>query len=148
MKPLPIRWQRLVGPEGTTCDRCGGTYDEMLRAMDSLRASLVPLGIEPVIESVAMDEAAFRADPSQSNRIWIAGRPMEEWLDARVGSSPCCSVCGDAECRTLSVAGITHETIPQELFLEAACRAASTLLVEEAGARRSPAALAAAGKMA
>jgi hypothetical protein len=99
MKSLPIRWQRLVGPEGTTCERCGGTYDQMIRAMESLRASLIPLGIEPVVESVAMDEATFKADPSQSNRIWIAGRPMEEWLEARVGSSPCCSVCGDAERR-------------------------------------------------
>ena len=148
MRPLPIRWQRLVSAEGTTCDRCGGTYEEMMRAMDSLRASLLPLGMEPVIEIVAMDEATFKADPSQSNRIWIAGRPMEEWLDARVGSSPCCSVCGDAECRTLSVAGITHETIPHELFLEAACRAAAALLVDGAGARRSPPAPAAARKSA
>ena len=137
MKSLPIRWQRLVSPEGTTCDRCGGTYDQMARAMQSLRASLAPLGIKPVLETVAMDEAKFKADPSQSNRIWIAGRPMEEWLDARVGSSPCCSVCGDAECRTVSVAGVTYETIPQELFLEAACRAASALLVDGAGARVS-----------
>jgi hypothetical protein len=126
-----------VSPEGTTCDRCGGTYEQMAQAVESLRASLAPLGIEPVIESVAMDEATFKADPSQSNRIWIAGRPMEEWLDARVGSSPCCSECGDSECRTLSVAGITHETIPQDLFLEAACRAASALLVDGAGARMS-----------
>lgn len=128
MKPLPIVWQRLVSPQGKTCDRCGATHQEVRRAIAKLKRSLRPLGIEPRLEVREIDEKSFKADPGESNRIWIAGRPMEEWLGASVGSSPCCSVCGTAECRTLEVEGATFETIPEELFLKAALRASSELL--------------------
>lgn len=53
---------------------------------------------------------------------------MEEWLGARVGSSRCCSVCGDSECRTVEVAGATFEAIPEKLFLKAALLASAQLL--------------------
>lgn len=128
MKPLPIVWQRLVSPEGKTCDRCSATYQEMQRAIEKLKQSLRPLGIEPNLEIREIDEKSFKADPSESNRIWIAGRPMEEWLDASVGSSRCCSVCGTSECRTVEVEGMTFEAIPEKLFLKAALAAASQLL--------------------
>src|SRR5512139_894923 len=128
MKALPILWQRLTNREGKTCDRCSATQREMDRAMETLRESLRPLGIEPRLETRAIDEKSFKANPSESNRIWIAGRPMEEWLGASVGSSPCCSVCGTSECRTVEVEGTTFETIPEKLFLQAALVAASQLL--------------------
>jgi len=128
MKPLPILWQRLVSAEGKTCDRCGATYQEMERAIAKLRQSLRPLDIEPRLEIREMDERSFKANPSESNRIWVAGRPMEDWLGARVGSSPCCSVCGTSECRTVEVEGTTFETIPEKLFLRASLVAASQLL--------------------
>lgn len=54
MKPLPILWKRLVSPEGKTCDRC--TYQEMQRAIEKLKQSLRPLGIEPSIEIREMNE--------------------------------------------------------------------------------------------
>ena len=128
MKPLPILWKRLVSPEGKTCDRCNATYQEMQRAIEKLNQSLRPLGIEPSLEIREIDEESFKADPSESNRIWIAGRPMEEWLGANVGTSRCCSVCGTSECRTVEVEGTTFETIPEKLFLKAALVAASQLL--------------------
>lgn len=128
MKSLPIIWQRLVSPEGKTCDRCSATYQEMQRAIEKLKQSLRPLGIEPSLEIREIDEKSFKADPSESNRIWIAGRPMEEWLGASVGKSRCCSVCGTSECRTVEVEGATFETIPEKLFLKAALVAASQLL--------------------
>lgn len=128
MKPLPILWQRLVSPEGKTCDRCSATYQQMERAIAKLRQSLQPLGIEPSIEIREIDHRSFKANPSESNRIWIAGKPMEEWLGASVGSSPCCSVCGTSECRTVEVEGTTFETIPENLFLKAALVASSQLL--------------------
>ena len=128
MKLLPILWQRLVSSEGKTCDRCNATYQEMQRAVEKLRQSLRPLGIEPSLEIRDIDERTFKANPSESNRIWIAGKPMEEWLGARVGSSPCCSVCGTSECRTVEVKGTTFETIPEKLFLKAALLASSQLL--------------------
>ncbi|MDN0084949.1 DUF2703 domain-containing protein [Crenobacter sp. SG2305] len=128
MKQLPILWQRLVSDEGKTCDRCNATYLEMQRAIDTLRQSLLPLGIEPILDIKQLDEKSFKAEPSESNRIWIAGRPMEEWLGASVGSSPCCSVCGTSECRTVELDGIAFETIPATLFLKAALVAASQLI--------------------
>lgn len=128
MKSLPIIWQRLVSPEGKTCDRCSATYKEMQRAVGKLKEAFRPLGIEPSLEIREIDEESFRANPSESNRIWIAGRPMEEWLGARVGSSPCCSVCGGTPCRTVEMGGSTFETIPEEIFLKAALIAASQLL--------------------
>jgi len=127
MTPLPILWQRLVSPEGKTCERCDATHREMLRAIEKLRHSLRPLDMEPRLEIREMDERSFRSNPSESNRIWIAGRPMEEWLGASVGSSPCCSVCGTSECRTVEVEGASFETIPEALFLKAALIAAAEL---------------------
>ena len=53
---------------------------------------------------------------------------MEEWLDATVRSSPCWSVCGESECRTVTVRGTTFEAIPERLILRAALRASSELL--------------------
>ena len=131
MKQLHILWQRLVSSKGMTCDRCGATYLEMQRAVEKLKDSLSPLGIEPRLEIREIDEGSFRENPSESNRIWIAGKPMEEWLGATVGSSPCCSVCGTSECRTVKVDGTTFETIPEKLFLKAALIASSQLLSAE-----------------
>lgn len=128
MKSLPIVWQRLVSSDGKTCDRCNATYQEIQRAVSKLKEALRPLGIEPSLEIREIGEKSFKATPSESNRIWIAGRPMEEWLGATVGSSRCCSVCGDSECRTVEVGGMRFEAIPEKLFLKAALIASSQLL--------------------
>jgi Domain of unknown function (DUF2703) len=128
MQSLPIVWQRLVSRDGKTCDRCSATHQEMQRAMGKLKEVLGPLGIEPALEIREMDERTFKANPSESNRIWIAGRAMEDWLGASVGSSRCCSVCGESECRTLEVGAATFEAIPENLFLKAALVAASQML--------------------
>lgn len=127
MTPLPIRWKRLV-KEGETCPRCGSTQQNVVGAVAKLEAALRPLGIEPVLETQAIDEAVFQADPSESNRIWIAGKPLEEWLGARVGASKCCTVCGDLPCRTMELDGSSHEVIPEDLIIRAAMMAASGLI--------------------
>jgi len=128
MKSLPIIWQRLVSPDGKTCDRCDATYQEIQRAVGKLKEVLRPLGLEPTLETREIDKESFKTNPSESNRVWIAGRPMEEWLGARIGSSRCCSVCGDAECRTVEVGGTVFEAVPEKLFLKAALVAAAHLL--------------------
>ncbi len=128
MKSLPITWKRLVNSKGETCVRCGATYQEMQRAMSKLKQALNPLEIEPTLEVETLDETSFKANPSESNRIWIAGKPMEEWLGASTGSSRCCSVCGDSPCRTVQVGGTTYETIPERLLIRAALLASSQLL--------------------
>lgn len=125
---LPIIWQRLVSAEGKTCDRCDATHQAIQRAVRTLKEALRPLGIEPTLETRAIDERSFKADPSESNRIWIAGRPVEDWLGANVGSSPCCSVCGESECRTMDFAGAIFEAIPEKLLLKAALIASAHVL--------------------
>lgn len=132
MRTLPIVWQRLVTSGGRTCERCDATHEQMLRAVRKLAKALHPVGIRPALEIRELDEASFRADPSQSNRVWISGRPLEEWLGGRVGDSRCCSVCGDSSCRTVEVGGTVYEAIPEALFLEAALVAAARLVARPA----------------
>jgi hypothetical protein len=125
MKTLPILWQRLVTPEGKTCMRCGGTQDAIVQSIPKLQEALRPLGMEPVLETREIDHADFKGMPSESNRIWIAGRSIEDWLNASVGKSTCCAACGGADCRTLEIGNETFETIPEQLILKAALLAAS-----------------------
>jgi hypothetical protein len=127
MKRMPIVWKRLV-KSGETCTRCGDTYRELEAAAAKLAVALRPLGIEPLFETQTIDEDAFKATPAESNRVWIAGKPVEEWLGADVGMSRCCSVCGDSDCRTLQVGGRTYEAIPEELFVKAGLMAASQMI--------------------
>ncbi|AKE91708.1 MULTISPECIES: DUF2703 domain-containing protein [Rhodococcus] len=127
MTALPIVWQRLVS-QGQTCRRCAGTGEQVQHAVGTLEQVLRPLGIAPQLEVRELDDAAFAANPAESNRIWIAGRPLEDWLDADVGSSRCCSVCGDSPCRTVALGPVTFEEIPERLIVKAALIAAASLL--------------------
>lgn len=129
MKPLTITWQRLV-KDGQTCDRGGGTQLEPRKAVDRLQSALAPLGLEPRLETRQIDEAAFQASPLQSNRISVAGVPMENRLDASVGASRCCAACGESDCRTVSVNDLTFEMIPAPLIVKAAPAAAAHLCAE------------------
>ena len=124
---MPIVWKRLV-KGGETCTRCGNTRHELEAAVAKLAASLRPLGIEPVLETQEIDEDSFKTNPSESNRVWIAGKPIEDWLNANVGMSRCCSVCGDSDCRTLEVGGRIYETIPEEQFIQAGLMAGSQIM--------------------
>lgn len=128
MTQLPILWQRLVNADGRTCRRCDATYQQLQSAVAKLRDVLRPLNIEPILELREIDERSFRNKPAESNRIWIAGKPVEEWLGASVGSSLCCPVCGDTPCRTMEVEGAVYEEIPEAVILKAALIAASGLI--------------------
>ena len=125
-KTLNITWERLVA-EGATCPRCGSTEAELDKAAALLRASLAPLGVAVMVEKREIALAAFQADPASSNRVWLNGRLLEDWLGGQAGQSPCCDVCGDEECRTVEVAGETHETIPADLIVRAGLAAAAAL---------------------
>ena len=134
MKPLLILWQRLVNSEGETCNRCSSTYGSLQSAVSKLELALAPLGIEPILKIKEIDPAAFKNDPYASNRIWIADRPLEEWLNAKVGSSRCCTVCGDSNCRTVEMAGEVYESIPEELIVRSSLLAAAQLLASKSDA--------------
>lgn len=124
---LVVVWQRLLA-EGETCPRCGTTQQAVRAAVDALTRALEPLGIRTRLEERALDQATFEGSPGESSRIWIAGRPLEDWLGASAGASQCCSVCGNNDCRTLEVDGSTFEAVPERLIVKAGLAAASSLV--------------------
>lgn len=138
MKSLPIVWQRLLS-DGQTCDRCASTHGALLAAVATLETVLAPLGLKPELELRALDATDFAADPSASNRIWIAGRPLEDWLGAGVGASRCCAVCGDQPCRTLELEGLSYEAVPADAVVKAALLAAASRVLPAQAEAVSPA---------
>jgi hypothetical protein len=143
-KTIEISWQRYVDDGGATCDRCSGTGAEIERARRILWESFAPEDIDVVMKQKALSADAVAADMSQSNRIWIAGRALEDWLGAEVGMSACGGCCGElacaggkadksgmASCRTLIHEGNTYEAIPADLIVKAGFMAASEMLGRE-----------------
>lgn len=129
MTELKIKWQRLVDDSGQTCNRCAGTGDEIQTAVEMLRQALAPLGISVITEISELSTAEFLKYPLESNRVWIAQRPLEDWLKAETGQSQCCGSCGDNECRTVTIGKQKFEVIPKELVLKAGLLAAAELVV-------------------
>jgi hypothetical protein len=125
---LVIQWQRLIIGKGETCPRCGDTEKSVAKARKKLSSALKPLGIKVVLEKSALGNEEFAANPAESNRIRLNGRPLEEILGAEVGSSPCWGACGDKECRTLTVDGQSFESIPSEMIIRAGLLVAADIL--------------------
>lgn len=125
---VTIRWQRLVGEQGGTCARCGGTETEVQQATTQLERSLAALGVTVSLEQRSLDADKFIRDVAASNRIWINDRPLEDWLGAEVGASNCTFCCTEAgaevECRTVVHDGRAFETIPASLIVRAGLMAA------------------------
>ncbi len=130
MKAITIRWKRLVDGEDRTCPRCGITGETVQSAVGKLKKSLAELGIEVILKMEALNFPMFSRDPLQSNRIWVGEKPLEEWVGASVGQSPCCGVCTDSECRTLIIGGNTFEEIPERLIIQAGLLAAAELFAD------------------
>jgi len=125
---LTLRWQRLVDASDKTCPRCASTEQEVQKAFAHLKTSLAPAGIQVALETERLDEAAFFKAPLESNRIWIDGRALEDWLSAQTASSSCTGCCAGAECRTVCVGGATYEAIPAALIVRAGFLAAGEAL--------------------
>ncbi len=130
MKKLKISWQRLV-TEGKTCPRCGGTEEELEKAVSNLKEALSSLGITVIFEKKELSVAEFKEDPLQSNMIIINDKSLENWINGKVGESQCCDVCGPTECRTTTIGGRTYEEIPAELIIKAGLIAASNIVGSE-----------------
>ena len=114
--------------EGETCPRCGITEEALRKSVSALEQSLVPLGIDMILEKEELSATEFKKDPLQSNRIWINNRSLEDWIEGRVGHSPCCDVCSTHECRTVEVQGRIYEENPAEIIIKAGLSAASELI--------------------
>ena len=128
MRTIRIVWQRLLSLQGQTCDRCAATELALQQAVETLQQVLAPLQIQVELHRQAMTLEQFNQDPQASNRIWIADQPLEEWLGASTGTSPCCSVCGDAACRTLECGNQSYDAIPPQLIIKAGLLAAAQRL--------------------
>jgi hypothetical protein len=120
---LVLRWQRLVDEEGQTCPRCGTTEVELEKAYNVLKDVCRALGVEIKLIKEPIKAEEFKGDPLRSNEIWINERRLEDYLGAETGSSLCCDICGDAECRTVVLEGQIYESIPSGLIIKAALRA-------------------------
>lgn len=135
MNTMTIKWQRLVGNTGQTCDRCGATQQQVRKAYALLHRSLAPLGINVVLQEKTLDRATTSKSLAESNRIWVAGKPLETWLCAKTGASACAScgpLCGGSvECRTLVVGGSVYESIPSALIVKAGLLAAADIVGAE-----------------
>lgn len=129
---LKIKWRRLIS-KGETCPRCGSTQEALIKAVRTLKRSLAPLGIKVILEKEELSVTEFKKDPLQSNRIWINNRLLEDWIEGKVGHSPCCNVCGPHDCRTVEVEGQIYETIPSEIIIKAALLAVSHLVNPRTG---------------
>ncbi|MGC8738989.1 MAG: DUF2703 domain-containing protein [Candidatus Hydrogenedens sp.] len=118
-KVVKIEWERLVSEE-ETCPRCRMTEEELEKAILQLQLLLNPRGIQVVLEKKEITPEQIQKNPLQSNRIIINGRLLEEYINAETGKSPCCSVCGPRDCRTVIINDKEiHEFIPVELIIKA-----------------------------
>lgn len=129
-KKLEITWQRLIS-DSKTCPRCGSTEKELEKAVKSLETSLAALDIQVKLKKEEISLSTFKKNPLESNRIWINGRALEEYLQGKTGESPCCDVCGPSDCRTITVEGSTYETVPSSLIVKAGLLATTELLNED-----------------
>ena len=128
MQTIRIVWQRLLSLQGQTCDRCAATELALQQAVETLQQVLAPLQIQVEFHRQALTLAQFNQGPQASNRIWIAEQPLEAWPGASTGTSPCCSVCGDAACRTLECGDRSYDAIPPQLIIKAGLLAAALQL--------------------
>ncbi len=124
---LHITWQRLVDDASATCPRCSDTGENLDAAVDILQPALSREGIHILVEKKRILPMVFNQNPLDSNRIFVEGKPLENWLHAETGQSPCCDACGDNECRTLIYEGNAYEDIPAKLIVLGILRAAKTI---------------------
>lgn len=123
---LRIKWQRVTS-HGETCERCRSTEEEIEAAVEKLETSLSALGMKVTLQKEKLSKEKFKNNPQESNRIFINGDPLEEWVNAETDQSECCEVCGENECRTVIVNGREYETIPSDLIVDAALQAVITM---------------------
>jgi len=124
MKTIEILWKHL-DVNGKTCDRCHRTGDEIRQFVDRLHEECLGKDVRIALREVKLTENEIE----ESNRIFINGIPIEDFLpDAGVSQNDCLS-CTDllgssTRCRTIIHSGREYETIPQELIREAVCKIA------------------------
>jgi hypothetical protein len=120
-KNLTIEWRHLeVG--GETCDRCAGTYGNILDAITELEKDHQVEGVLVEIIDTALSQDRL----GESNMVLINGVPIEQLLSAEVQYTECSS-CSDligsaACCRAVTTGETTAGTLPVEMIRTAILR--------------------------
>lgn len=123
MKELAIEW-RHYEKEGATCDRCAATGASVREVVAELSNELADKGVTVLFMERKLPEELM----AQSNLILFNGVPIEELLVGAEASKNACESCScltgtETSCRTVVLAGDTHEEIPADLIRLAAYKA-------------------------
>jgi hypothetical protein len=115
---LTIEWRHLL-VRGGTCDRCAGTYANILEAITTLERSGELAG--PEVEIIDTPLAKDRI--GESNMVLINDVSLEQLVGAGVDYTVCSS-CGDLIgdttcCRAVTSRGTTEETLPVAMIRDA-----------------------------
>lgn len=117
-KILLIRWYHLE-VDGQTCSRCQQTKSTLSRAIEHLAPACRSAGWQISVEDIILSVEQIEL----SNRVEIAGRPIEDIIDIRTHMNVCdsCShLTGKKEfCRSVEYQGKMYDDIPYAAFLEA-----------------------------
>lgn len=124
MKTVEIEWRRLVR-NGATCARCGDTGAVLHHLVDRLNTQCRPRNVSILLKEITLDVERF----TDSNRILIDGQLLEQLQPQIVVGQNDCPSCGELlahalACRTLEVAGETHEVPPSWLIRQGVCQRA------------------------
>jgi hypothetical protein len=122
MKNIQIEWRHL-DIDGSTCERCGDTGNEVEQAVAVLNQECAAQGITFDLIETRLEAGAL----NESNAILIDGHYLETLLPQAGRGDSHCKSCSDltgdeVECRTIELAGKRHETVPASLIREAACQ--------------------------
>jgi|WetSurMetagenome_2_1015567.scaffolds.fasta_scaffold163774_2 hypothetical protein len=119
---LTIEWRHLE-VRGGTCERCAGTYANILEAITALERSGELAGIEVEI----IDTPLTKDRIGESNMVLINRVPIEQLVGAGVQYTECPS-CGDLVgsptcCRAVTAGGAPEEILPVDMIRAAVLRA-------------------------
>jgi len=113
--------------DGETCERCGSTWEAAEAAVAEVAAELAAIGV-----AVDLVELPLPADAvAESNRVYVAGRPAEEWLGGSVTSTDCPS-CGEMLgeptcCQAYEIGGVRSDALATEDIARAIRQAAEVI---------------------
>lgn len=138
MRTLPVVWKRVLDEHSKVCKRCHAIQAEIEDATARLRTALHPLGIDVTFEHKGVSAEHFRQTPAESNRLWVAEKPLETWLGGELGPVQRCTFCGDNQCPTVCVHGGCYEVVPADLIVRAGLLAAAELIGPEPEAGPPP----------
>jgi len=129
-RTLALEWQRMIDEDGNVC--CGSEATRM--AVETARAKLAQAleasGIEVVLTKTDFTPEECVDCPERANRVLVAGRGVDFWLQAETGSSPCEGFCKQTlgekgSCQNLMYEGQTYDVIPADLIVKAGLAAAA-----------------------